>query len=93
MRKPQNKEGVFMVTTRASHSEEVARTEIIHSEITREGRVQRGVPAVTIREPSEERATKAEIARERRPEPVGNVRERKIGGKFFKLGRVLDQIA
>jgi len=33
------KRGVFMVTTRAPHSEEVARTEILHAEIAREGRV------------------------------------------------------
>ena len=90
------KRGVFMVTTRAPHSKEVARTEIIHAEIAREGRVQRGVPTVTTREQSEERAaraeiTRAEIARERRPELAGDVREREIGRKIFKLGSALDQ--
>jgi len=34
---------------------------------------------------------RAESARERRPEPVGNVVERHIGGKMFKLGKSLDQ--
>jgi len=33
----------------------------------------------------------AESARERQPEPVGNMVERQIGGKTFKLGRSLDQ--
>ena len=92
------KRGVFMVITRAPHSKEVARNEIIHAEIAQEGRVQRGVPTITTREPSEERATKAEIARaeiaqERRPKPVGDVREREIGGKVFKLGSAIDQTA
>jgi len=87
-----------MVTTRAPHSEEVTQPEINHAEITRGERVRRAVPTVTTREQSEERATKAEIthaeiARERRPEPIGDVREREIGGKPFKLGSVLEQTA
>jgi len=60
--------------------------------------VQRSVPTVTTREQSEERATKAdithaEIAREKRPEPAGEVGEREIGGSAFKLGKALDQTA
>jgi len=35
--------------------------------------------------------SRAESARERRLEPVGNVVERQIGGKTFKLGKSLDQ--
>jgi len=34
---------------------------------------------------------RAKSARERRPKPVGNVMERQIGGKTFKLGQSLDQ--
>ena len=88
------KRGVFMVTTHAPHAGKVAPPKIIHTEIACEGRAQRGVPTITTREPSEERAAKAEItcaeiALERRPEPAGDVRERKIGGKVFKLGSVL----
>jgi len=36
-----------------------------------------------------EACSRAENARERRPEPVENVVERQIGGKTFKLGRLL----
>jgi len=86
-----------MVTTCAPHSEEVALTEIIHAEIVREGRVQRGVPTITTWEQSEERTaraetTRAEIACKRRPEPASD-REGEIGGKNFKLGSALDQAA
>jgi len=48
---------------------------------------------VTTRAPSEERVAPAEIARERRPEPVGEVLEREIGGRMFKLGKSLGQAA
>jgi len=37
------------------------------------------------------RVARTESARERPPEPVGNVVERQIGGKTFKLGKSLDQ--
>ena len=55
-------------------------------------KTKRGVLMVTTRAPSEERVipseiTRVEIARERRPELVGEVLERKIGGKMFKLGQ------
>jgi len=33
------------------------------------------------------RVVRAESTRERRPKPVGNVLERQIGGKMFKLGK------
>jgi len=35
--------------------------------------------------------THVEIARANRPEPVGDVVEREIGGKTFKFGRSLSQ--
>ena len=35
--------------------------------------------------------SRAESARDRRPEPIENVVERQIGGKIFKLGRLLSQ--
>jgi len=35
--------------------------------------------------------SRIENARERRPEPAENVVERQIGGKTFKLGKLLDQ--
>jgi len=35
--------------------------------------------------------SRAEIVRDRRPQPVDNVVERRIGGKVFKLGRLLSQ--
>jgi len=41
----------------------------------------------------EEGITRLEITREKRPEPTGEVLERKIGGKKFKLGRCLGQEA
>jgi len=93
---PKTKRGVFMVTTHAP--EEVAQPETNHVEIARGERVQRIVPTETTREQSEERATKAEIpcveiAREKRPEPAGEVGERKIGGRVFKLGKALDRAA
>jgi len=57
-----------------------------------------GVFMVTTRAPSEEgvapaKIARAEIARERRPEPAGEVLEREIGGKTFKLGKSLGQTA
>jgi len=47
--------------------------------------------AVTTQPPREEGVIRAEIARERRPEPVEDVLEREIGGKMFKLGKSLGQ--
>jgi len=52
-----------------------------------------GVFMVTTRAPSEERIAPAEIAQERRPEPAGEVLEREIKGKTFKLGKSLGQAA
>jgi len=43
--------------------------------------------AITTQPPREEEVTRAEIAWERRLEPVGDGLEREIGGKMFKLGR------
>jgi len=47
--------------------------------------------AVTTQPPREEGVTRAEIARERRPETVEEVLQRDIGGKRFKLGKSLGQ--
>ena len=60
--------------------------------------MQRSIPIVTTQEQSEERVTKAEITRseitrEKRPEPAGEVGEREIGGRVFKLSKALDQEA
>jgi len=54
-------------------------------------KTKRGVFAVTTQPPREEGVSRAEIARERRSEPVEDVLERKIGGKMFKLGKSLGQ--
>ena len=61
-------------------------------------KTKRGVFMVTTRAPSKEvvappEIVRAEIARERRPEPTGKVLEREIGGKTFKLGKSLAQAA
>ena len=45
----------------------------------------------TPREEGREGVSRAENARGRRPDPAGNVVERQIGGKTFKLGRLLSQ--
>jgi len=52
-------------------------------------KTKRGVFDVTTQPPREARVTRAEIARERRPEPAEDVLEREIGGKMFKLGKSL----
>jgi len=54
-------------------------------------KTKRGVFTVTTRPLSEEGFASAEVARERRPEPVGDVLEREIGGRMFKLGKSLGQ--
>ena len=46
----------------------------------------RGVCAITIQPPREERVTRIEIAREKRLEPAEEVLEREIDGKKFKHG-------
>ena len=69
------KRGVFIVTTHPPHLEEVAPPEINNIEIAR----------------AEAEITRSKIARESRPEPVGNAGEREIGGKVSKLGNTLDQ--
>ncbi|XP_068487012.1 uncharacterized protein [Phaseolus vulgaris] len=61
-------------------------------------KTKRGVFMVTTQAPSEEgvarsKIARAEIARERRPEPAGHVLEREIGGKMLKLGNSLGQAA
>ena len=54
-------------------------------------KMKREVFVVTTQPPREEGVTRAEIARERRPEPTEYVLEREIGGKMFKLGKSLGQ--
>ena len=54
-------------------------------------KTKRGVFTVTTSAPSEEGGAQAEIARERRAEPTGDVLEREIGGRMFKLGKSLGQ--
>jgi len=54
-------------------------------------KTKRGVFALTTESSREEGIIRAEIAREKRPEPAGDVVEREIGGKTFKLGRSLSQ--
>jgi len=56
-------------------------------------RTKRGVFMVTTRAPSEEGTARAEIARERRPEPAGEVLKREIGGRTLKLGKSMSQEA
>jgi len=46
---------------------------------------------VTTQPPREEGVTRAEIAREKQPEPAEDELERKIGGRIFKLGISLSQ--
>ncbi|XP_068475622.1 uncharacterized protein [Phaseolus vulgaris] len=62
-------------------------------------KTKRGLFMVVERPPMEEApmeedrvgVSRAENARERRPEPAENIVERKIGGKTYKLGKSLDQ--
>jgi len=59
-------------------------------------KTKKGVFMVTTRASSEEGVAPAEIAcaeiaRERRTEPAGEVLEREIGGRTFKLGKSLGQ--
>ena len=54
-------------------------------------KTKREVFIVTTQPPREEWVTRAEIARERRPEPAEDVLEREISGKKFKLGKSLGQ--
>ena len=54
-------------------------------------KTKRRVFTVTTQPPSEEGVTRAEVARERRPEPAKDVLEREIGGRMFKLGKSLGQ--
>ena len=61
-------------------------------------KTKRGMFMVATRAPSEEGVDPVEIARvevawERRPKPAGDVLEREIGGKTFKLGKSLGQAA
>ncbi|XP_068501889.1 uncharacterized protein [Phaseolus vulgaris] len=59
-------------------------------------KTKRGVFTIIERPPSENGNARAgvscaESARERRPEPAGNIVGRQIGGKTFKLGKLLNQ--
>ena len=60
-------------------------------------KTKRGVFMVTTRAPSEEgvalsKIASAKIARQRRPEPAGEVLETEIRGGMFKLGKSLAQV-
>jgi len=48
-------------------------------------KAKRGVCTITAHPEEVEGVTRVEIAQERRPEPIGEVQEREIGGKKFKL--------
>ena len=50
-----------------------------------------GVCMITVQSQELEKATRVEIAKERRLEPAGEVQEREIGGRKFKLGKTLSQ--
>ena len=57
-------------------------------------KTKRGVFMVTERPPSRDGDARTEISRaesawERRPEPAGDIVERQIGGRTFKLGKLL----
>ncbi|XP_068475843.1 uncharacterized protein [Phaseolus vulgaris] len=54
-------------------------------------KTKRGVCSITSQPQEGEGVTRAKMARERRPEPTGEVLEREIGGKKFKLGKSLSQ--
>jgi len=56
-------------------------------------KTKRGVCTVTTQPPREEGVTRLEISRERRHEPTGEMLEREIAGKKFKLGKSLGQEA
>ena len=56
-------------------------------------KTKKGVCSVTSQPQRGEGVARAEMARERRPEPAGEVLEREIGGKKFKLGKSLGQEA
>jgi len=54
-------------------------------------KAKRGVCAITAQPQEAEGVTRAEITRERQPKPAGEVQEREIGGKKFKLSKSLSQ--
>jgi len=54
-------------------------------------KTKRGVFVVTTQPPREEEVARAEMARERRPEPAKDVLEREISGKKFMFGKSLGQ--
>ena len=54
-------------------------------------KTKRGVFTITTQAPSEEGVARTEITRKRRPKPAGDVLEREIGGRMFKLDKTLGQ--
>jgi len=54
-------------------------------------KTKKGVCSITSQPQMEEGVARAEMARERRPEPVGEVLEREIKGKKFRLDTSLSQ--
>ena len=53
-------------------------------------KTKRGICSITSQPQGGEGVARAEMARKRRPEPAGEVLERVIGGKKFRLGKSLD---
>jgi len=53
-------------------------------------KTKKGVFMFTERPPGRDEDARAKRARERRPEPVGDIVERQIGGRTFKLGKSLN---
>jgi len=85
------KRGVFMVVERRVAEETLA--EAIPMEETPAGTLPMGEEPTEAasKEQGREGVARAENTRDRRPEPVENVVERQIGGKTFKLGRLLSR--
>jgi len=54
-------------------------------------KAKKGVCAIAVKHQEAGGVTRAEITREKRPELAGEVQERVIGGKKFKLGKALSQ--
>jgi len=76
----------------ASPMEEVAEEASPMEEASEEASpVEEAADEATPRREGRRSESRAESARDRRPEPVENMVERQIGGKIFKLGRLLSQ--
>jgi len=54
-------------------------------------KAKRGICTVATQPSQVEDTTRAKIVADRRPEPAGEIQEREIGGRKFKLGKSLSQ--